>query len=113
MSIVDDLLLTRTGSVYTRTGTGGFTTLATSTLACGLLHLNQQPGPTSSARAELAAHRRLVFDVSYDMPEGAQIVIDGIRWQVLRRTIETIPGIGIGGSLSAAYKRAYVQRVDT
>lgn len=104
------LLLNKTGTVYIRATTGNkdYTDPVKTDLACGLLHLNQQAGPTSSDRAELSAARRLVFDASYQMPEGAQIVIDGNRWQLQRRTIESMPS-PTGGT---HHKRAYVQRVD-
>jgi hypothetical protein len=91
---VASLLLTQTAAVYGRAANGQFTVLLTSGLACRLLHLNTDDAPSGSARSELAARRRFVWDAAYvfpALPAQAQIEVDGLRWNpVNTNAIETI-----------------------
>lgn len=53
-------------------------------LACMLSIYQIDGSATGSDRAELMAARLLTWDQSYAMPEGSQVQIDGVRWQLPR-----------------------------
>lgn len=65
--------------------TGAYDSVANAALACRLLHLSLRAATSGSERAELAAIRTLIWDPSYVLPEEAQLVVDGVRWN-------TVPG---------------------
>lgn len=96
--------LNKTASVYTpHATTGDYTVLAKSDLACRLAH---KPSPAGAAeeRAELVAHRRLLWDEDYTMPEAAQVLIDGERWNVQAGTVDALTGL----DATVIYRRADV-----
>lgn len=79
--------LTQSATVYTEDpSTGAFTVTARSNLACRLFHVPRQPAATSAERAELGAIRNLHYDPAYTLPEGCQIEVDGVRWNVMTGT---------------------------
>jgi len=103
-------------TVYGRAGgTGAYSVVLQSNLACRLAHLNRQPASTGQERRELAGIRLLMWDPAYVMPEHAQIAVDGVttddgvtqaRWNISAGTLATLRG----PDGSAMYRRADVVR---
>ena len=82
--------LNKTATVYGETvATGAYTTVLQSNLACALRPLDVRPATSGMDRAELSALRRLVWDATYVMPETAQLLIDGLRWDVVSGTFQS------------------------
>ena len=72
-------------TVYTESpATGAFTVEETTDLHCRLCKIDATGA--GSARTELLAKRRLVWDASYEMPPNAQLDISGHRWNVVSGT---------------------------
>jgi len=78
---IDSLLLTRTATVYGRSGAGSHTVVLKTGLKCALQHLRLQPAPSGAARSELAARRKFVWEASYHLPANTQVEVEGLRWQ--------------------------------
>jgi hypothetical protein len=94
-------ILTMRATIYTRASAGGFTTTATSGLACLLESVSANAAASVPDRAALAAMRVLRFDATYDLPAGAyQVEVDafpGKRWAPQANTddVDYPPGIGV------------------
>ena len=91
-------------------GSGAFTTVVASDIACRLTHLPAQQlgGVDVVDRAALLARRVLLFDPAYTLPEPAVVAVDGHRWNVESGTIAHL----VGPTGGAAYGRADVVRAD-
>lgn len=72
--------------------TGRFTTVGHADLPCRLAHIGRQPAATGAERVELAALRNLIWSPEYDMPEGAQVLVDGARYNVVAGTVGALRG---------------------
>lgn len=93
-------------TVYTAAAdTGAFTVEAKTSLACRLVQL-PVTGATIDERAELAKRRILLWDAGYVMPDNAQLLVSGERWNVVQGTA-TAPRGPYG---TVAYRRAEVVR---
>lgn len=77
-------------------------------LVCGLFHLNTSSPSTGVERTELQADRRLMWDPAYEIPEGAQVEIDGERWQTVIGTFQHHSR----NNTPNAYRRCDVLRVS-
>lgn len=83
-------VLTMRATIYTRTNnTGPYNNAVKTGLACRLDTVNVQPAATSASRADLAALRTFMWDVTYNLPDtGAQIEVTapahyaGQRWNI-------------------------------
>lgn len=103
-TIVRSVLKMR-ATVYGRSGSGTFTTVLKSGLACLLSEIEggRQPGATAAQRRELANLGTFRYDAEYDLPEtGVQIEVDafpGKRWNPVAATYwpDYAPGIGVVG----------------
>jgi len=98
--------LDQLATVYTAASDGGFTVSAKTGLACRLCHLSASELATSAERDELAARRVLLWDPAYTMPDYAQVLIGGDRWNVAQGTA-TAPR---GPSGTVIFRRAIVVR---
>lgn len=80
--------------VYTQGAGGAFTVLDQGGLPCRVINpsLNSRVMDLP-ARAENARARTLVWDVSYVMPDYAQLEIEGERWNPLPETIQKIEAL--------------------
>lgn len=76
-------------------------------LDCGLFHYQIDGSSAGSDRAELMAARLLLWDPAYEMPEGSQVQIDGLRWQTPRGGFALITHRNTN---TPAYRRAHVVR---
>jgi hypothetical protein len=84
-----------------------FSTVVRGGLACRLVHVDRS-GATAGERAELMTLRDLMWDPEYVMPEGAQVEIDGVRWQTVRGTFGAPRRRG-----EVAYRICQVERVTS
>lgn len=77
-------------------------------LPCLMVHMSVQGMATSQDRDELGARRKLFFDPSFNMPEYAQIQLEGetIKWNVVAGTFARMSG----PSHRPKYKRCEVIR---
>lgn len=75
--------------------TGAFTVLNQAAVPCHLFHVARQPAATAADRAELAALRNLHYSASYTLPNGAQILSGGVRWNTLHGTDGVIQPFGV------------------
>jgi len=73
--------------VYTaHPATGAYTVIDRGAISCRLALI--RPGTTGAQeRAELATLRRLFWGPNYVMPDHAQVLIDGARWNVVQDTL--------------------------
>lgn len=85
-----------------------FAAAVKSDLACALIHYTIDGSTAGSDRAELMAARLLLWDPAYEMPEGSQVEIDGVRWQTARGGFALLKRRLIDNS--PAYRRAHVLR---
>lgn len=97
--------LDQTGTVYD--DADAYTTVVNAALACRLVHIDRASA-TAGERAELMSLRELMWDPSYVMPEGAQVAIDGVRWQTVRGTFGAPRRRGV-----VAYRICQVERVTS
>ena len=97
--------LDQQGTVYD--DADDYSTVVRGDLACRLVHLDRAAA-TAGERAELMALRDLMWDPSYAMPEGAQVAIDGVRWQTVRGTFGAPRRRGV-----VAYRICQVERVTS
>lgn len=95
----------KVAAVYVETD--DFQTAVKTDLDCGLFHYAIDGTATGSDRAELMAARLLMWDPTYNMPEGSQVEIDGERWQTPRGGYALIMR---RASNTPAYRRAHVVR---
>lgn len=85
--------LDQTAVVYAENATTGlFDVVVNPELKCRLAHLNARNASTGSDRQELASLRRVLWEPSYVMPEGSQLLVDGVRWQPVRGTFAAYRG---------------------
>lgn len=97
--------LEQLADVYVPDGTtGAYTELAKAGLRCRLAHVAQIFQAPGGERAEVAGNRRLLWDEDYEMPEEAQVEIEGLRWNVRPGT--AAQPLGPGGR--AIYRRVEV-----
>lgn len=80
-------------SVYTENpGPGGvYDVLVKTNLHCRLEHVGG--GQSVSDRAAMREIRHLVFEISYNMPEDCEILIDGQRWNPIPGTFARMRGV--------------------
>lgn len=97
--------LDQVGTVYD--DADDYSTEVRANLACRLVHVDRS-GATAGDRAELMALRELMWDAAYVMPEGAQVAIDGVRWQTVRGTFGAPRRRGL-----VAYRICQVERVTS
>lgn len=97
--------LDQLGTVYD--DVDDYSTVVKNALACRLVHLDRAAA-TAGERAELMSLRDLMWDPSYVMPEGAQVAIDGVRWQTVRGTFGAPRRRG-----TAAYRICQVERITS
>jgi hypothetical protein len=91
------LVLLSTATVYGENpSTGRYDTVIKAGLACDLAHL-PMVSRNYGERMETMSTRILRWDPSYVMPENAQVLIDGVRWQVQAGTFEL--RVGSNGAL--------------
>lgn len=83
--------LVQVATVYGE-GVSTFDQVLKTDLACRLSHVNAERAGTLADRAELLATRRLLWGPEYVMPEGAQVDVDGIRWQIVAGTYAAMRG---------------------
>lgn len=95
--------LDQLGTVYD--DDDAYSTQVKANLACRLVHVDRSSA-TAGDRAELMALRDLMWDPGYVMPEGAQVAIDGIRWQTVRGTFGAPRRRGV-----VAYRICQVERI--
>lgn len=81
-------VLNATASVYA--SSDDFTAAVKTGLKVRLAHLSTAGAPTAADRAELAALRRLYWAEAYAMPEGAQVEVEGRRWNTIRGTFAAV-----------------------
>src|SRR5688572_16763891 len=80
--------LDQTAKVYTADPEDGeYTVLAKSGLACRLVRMTGTVAPAAE-RPELAGQRTLLWLPEYQMPDTAQVEIDGRRWNIQAGTID-------------------------
>jgi len=85
--------LDQTADVYTpAAGDGDYTVLAKSGLICRLAYIQQGGTTIGGEREDIGSRRRLLWDEVYEMPEAAQIEVDGERWNVLAGTAGALRG---------------------
>lgn len=103
-------VLTMRATVWARTGnTGAYNNAVKTGLACRLDNVTAvSPSATTSERAEAAAHKTLMFDASYAMPEqGIQIEVTspayyaGKRWNPVANTVKAEIPPGYDAPISA------------
>jgi hypothetical protein len=100
--------LDETMTVYTEDPTTGlYTVVDASGVRCRLFHEARQPAATGLDRAELGAIRNLHYDPSYTLPDGAQILSGGQRWNCLHGTDGKVRLFG-----DSIQKRIDVKRAD-
>lgn len=87
--------LDQTCSVYTpHATTGAYTVLAKSNLACRLAYVEQGGSAIGDERAPIGTKRRLLWSEDYTMPDNAQVLVDGQRWNVKDGTYGALRGPG-------------------
>lgn len=62
-------------------------------LPCRLGNVDANGAASGNERARLLALRRLMWPASYVMPEGAQVAVDGDRWNTVRGTFAAPDGV--------------------
>lgn len=97
-------LLDRTAEVYLETD--DFVAPVKTGLRCRLGNIDANGAVTGNERAQLLALRRLFWTPDYFMPEGAQVAIDGQRWNTMRGSFAAVDG-AVTGPL---YRSCDVQR---
>lgn len=99
--------LIQVATVFTENPTtGAFDVVAKSDLKCRLAHIDGQPAATAPDRAEFAAMRNMLWEPEYVLPETAQVLVDGVRWNPVAGTF----GAMKGPSGAVVYRRADVRR---
>jgi hypothetical protein len=61
-------------------------------LVCRLGNIDPNGAATGNERSQLLALRRLVWTPDYVMPEGAQVLVDGVRWNTMRGSFAAVDG---------------------
>lgn len=85
--------LDQTATVYTPNATnGGYDVVASSNLACRLCHIQQGAAGVGGEREAIGTNRRLLWDKEYAMPDEAQVLVDGERWNVRAGTFAAVRG---------------------
>lgn len=98
--------LDQTANVYTPGSNGDFTVLAKSGLACRLSYIQQGGSDIGGEREDIGSRRRLLWHEAYTMPDTAQVLVDGERWNVLAGTF----GAPRGPDSQVVYRRCEVVR---
>jgi hypothetical protein len=75
-------------------------------LPCRLAHPRSGGAGTAPDRAEMEATRLLLWGPDYEMPETAQIEVNGVRWNIQAGTLGRMSG-PLG---TVVYRRAHVVR---
>lgn len=86
------LLLPDTATVYVEAD--DYAAPVKTGLACRLGHIDANGALTGNARAEMLELRRLYWDPAYVMPAGAQVEVDGTRWNTVRGTFKADDAAG-------------------
>lgn len=95
-------------SVYTAGADGDYTVLARSGEACRLVtRMDKGTEETGDVREDQTGRNRLLWGPDYTMPNVAQVLINGARWNVVANSQEE--GRGLGGV--RVYWRCDVVRV--
>ena len=90
-------------------GTGRYTNVLKTYLPCRLVLINTMSPQSGGARTELMAARDFYWDPAWTMPETAQVVVDGVRWQIQAGTIQPMRA----GSSAVLLYRCSVIRQQT
>lgn len=99
--------LDQVAKVYTPNGTdGSYSVVAKSGLKCRLCHIQHGPAGVGGEREKLGTNRRLLWKVDYAMPDDAQVLVDGERWNVLVGTYAPVRG----PDSRVAYRRCEVTK---
>jgi hypothetical protein len=67
--------------------TGAYTLVDGVAVKCRLATISMRGATSSPERAELAQLRRLTWGPTYTMPDHAQVLIGGVRYNVVQETI--------------------------
>lgn len=85
--------LDQTATVYTpHATTGAYTVIAKSGLKCRLAYVEQGGSAIGGERSEIGTKRRLLWEEDYTMPDNAQVLVDGQRWNVKDGTAGALRG---------------------
>ena len=85
--------LDQTATVYTpHATTGAYTVIAKSGLRCRLAYVEQGGSTIGGERSEIGTKRRLLWAEAYTMPDNAQVLVDGQRWNVKDGTLGALRG---------------------
>jgi hypothetical protein len=83
-----EALWAETATVYARGVSGQYTTVVRTGLRCSLTMITSRINAVSTQdRGALATLRELKWDYTYTMPDNAQVMIDGRRWNLRTDTI--------------------------
>lgn len=82
-------LFDQLGDVYLPGGDGDYTVLARAGLVCRLVRVTLMEAPGAGVdRVELASKRSLLWLPGYVMPEVAQVVVAGGRWNIKAGSVD-------------------------
>ena len=99
--------LDQAADVYTPNATdGAFTTVAKSGLVCRLAYIQPGAADVGQERENIGSRRRLLWAENYTMPDTAQVLVDGERWNVRQGTAGGLRG----PDSSVVYRRCEVER---
>lgn len=98
--------LNKTAVVYTpHLSTGEYTVVAQASLPCRLAVVEQGGTAVGGERSEIGSKRRLLWKAAFAMPDNAQVLIDGQRWNVREGTYSPITG---PDGVTVVYRRCEV-----
>lgn len=66
--------------------------VANSALTCRMAYIEQGGSSIGGERGDIGSKRRLLWDAGYIMPDDAQVLIDGQRWNVREGTFGELTG---------------------
>lgn len=87
--------LNTTAVVYTADSDGDYTVVANAALVCRLTNKGRMgDGDGGNERAEDSQNRRLIWQADYAMPDNAQVLANGVRWNVVAESFAEMKGLG-------------------
>jgi hypothetical protein len=100
--------LNKQATVYLANETDGAFDVAVGMLMpCRLAVIQRGPGETTDERERVSEKRLLLYAPWYELPEPAQLLVDGQRWQV----VEGVHTAVTGPQDQVVYQRREVLRV--